>query len=336
MSDTSSSARESVRQSIRENAVLSWEYVTMNALSAVVAAYGLFSDSAAVVIGAMVIATLLGPILGIALALVDGGVAMLRRALVAEIAGVAVVAPIAYCIGAIHHDLPLTGEILSRTDPGVIDLMIALAGGAAGAYAAVSPRLNAGLVGVAIATALVPPLAVCGICLARDEYRLAFGSFLLFCTNFAAIQFASSAVMWLRGYRAVTQRVRERKTIMLGDGLSLGLIVGLVAVLTFHVPRVIAKQLVESMVRSRLREDLLQYPDAKLLEVRFVPSADALIATVMVRTPYPFTAGQVADMEATLPARGRTKVELRVRSVITHDAAGRAADKNKNNASRDN
>lgn len=90
--------------------------------------------------------------------------------MLAEFVGVAVVMPIAYCIGKLNQDLPLTSEILSRTDPGIFDLIIALAGGAAGAYAAVSPRLSTGVVGVAISTALVPPLAACGICLARNEH----------------------------------------------------------------------------------------------------------------------------------------------------------------------
>jgi uncharacterized membrane protein len=73
------------------------------------------------------------------------------------------------------------------------------AGRAAGAYATVSPRVSAGLVGVAIATALVPPVAASGLCLARGEFMLAWGAFELFLTNFAAIQFTTSVMMWLFG-----------------------------------------------------------------------------------------------------------------------------------------
>ncbi len=81
----------------------------------------------------------------------------------------------ALLIGVIHRDAPLTREILARTRPTLLDLIIALAGGAAGAYASASPRLSAGLVGVAIATALVPPLSACGICLGRGEANLGCG-----------------------------------------------------------------------------------------------------------------------------------------------------------------
>jgi uncharacterized hydrophobic protein (TIGR00271 family) len=142
--------KEAIGQSIRENALFTAPYVTMNALATVVACYGLLQDSTAVVIGAMIIAMLLGPISGIALGLVSGDNALLRRALLSEVGGVLVVLGIAFCIGKIHRDLPLTNEILARTSPNILDLMIALAGGAAGAYETISPRLSVGLVGVAI------------------------------------------------------------------------------------------------------------------------------------------------------------------------------------------
>ena len=172
--DEQCTSREAVRKDIHDNAVFSTALLTMNALATVVACYGLLEDSAAVVIGAMVIATLLGPITGIALALVDGDNGLLRKALLAEASGVVLVLCMALLIGVIHRDAPLTREILARTRPTLLDVIIALAGGAAGAYASASPRLSAGLVGVAIATALVPPLSACGICLGRGEASLGF------------------------------------------------------------------------------------------------------------------------------------------------------------------
>lgn len=90
---------------------------------------------------------------------------------------------------------PLTGEILSRTTPNLMDLMIALGGGAAGAYSMISPRLNVAFVGVAIATALAPPLAASAICLARGQYSLAFGALLFAFANIVGIQVAGSIVM---------------------------------------------------------------------------------------------------------------------------------------------
>jgi hypothetical protein len=130
--------------------------------------------------------------------------------------------------------------------------------------------------------------------------------------------------MWQLGYRSLARRMRERKTIVAGDAISFGLFACLAAVLSFHVPGCITRQILESDVRTRLRLDLLEYPSAELLEVRFVSSVNTLSATAIVRTAHAFTLQQVADMEATLPVRGRMKVKLRVRSLITYDTPGAA------------
>ena len=111
----------------------------MNALAAIVACYGLLENSVAVIIGAMIIALLMGPITGMALALVDGDQLLLRQALLAEAAGAALVLLLSFTIGKIHAEMTLGSEILGRTSPNVLDLIIALAGGAAGAYATISP-----------------------------------------------------------------------------------------------------------------------------------------------------------------------------------------------------
>ncbi len=86
-------------------------------------------------------------------------------------------------IGTIHRDAPLTTEITSRTSPTLFDLMIALAGGAAGGIAIVSPSVGTAIVGVAIATVLVPPLAASGLLLARGDLDMAWNAFVLAMTN---------------------------------------------------------------------------------------------------------------------------------------------------------
>jgi uncharacterized hydrophobic protein (TIGR00271 family) len=259
--------KEVICTSIRENAALNSPYVAMNALATVVACYGLFQNSAAVVIGAMIIAMLLGPISGIALALVSGDNALLRKALLAECGGVSVVLCVAFAIGKIHENLPLTDEILSRTSPNILDLMIALAGGAAGAYATVSPRLSVGLVGVAIATALVPPLSTCSICLARGEFHLAFGGFLLFFANLVAIQFASSVVMYLHGYSKVSQQAIGRRRLVKRNAVTVGLLVLLAGILGVDFSQSVAKQTFEANTRHALEKALLSYPGTHLADL---------------------------------------------------------------------
>jgi uncharacterized hydrophobic protein (TIGR00271 family) len=146
----------------------------MNVLAAIIATYGLFANSPAVVISAMIVAVLLGPIVGISLALVDIDTKLLVKSLTSLLVGAIGVVATAFIIGTIHQDIPITNEIMARTAPNLLDLMVALAGGAAGAYATVSPRLSIAVVGVAIAVALVPALSAAGVLFARGEVDLAF------------------------------------------------------------------------------------------------------------------------------------------------------------------
>ncbi|BBI68548.1 hypothetical protein PKHYL_27390 [Psychrobacter sp. KH172YL61] len=158
-----------VRVTIEANALPSKMYFVMNTLSAIIASYGLVTNSAAVVIGAMLVAMMLGPITGVALAIIDYRMPLLRKSLLTVLAGVFLVILVGFVVGLLHQGQPLTNEILSRTQPTSMDLMIALAGGTAGAYAMVSPHLSVAVVGVAVATALVPPLAASGILFANGE-----------------------------------------------------------------------------------------------------------------------------------------------------------------------
>src|SRR5258708_33695707 len=124
--------RSKVRADIDLNSQFDGAYVIMNGLATVVACYGLFANSPAVVIGAMIIAMLLGPIAGVSLGLVDKNNALVRKALPTLVGGFLVVYGTAFMLGLVHRDIPLTDEIYARTTPNLMDLMIALGGGAAG------------------------------------------------------------------------------------------------------------------------------------------------------------------------------------------------------------
>jgi uncharacterized hydrophobic protein (TIGR00271 family) len=315
-----SEAQKIVRDSIADGARLDSAYLFMNALATVVASYGLLANSTAVVIGAMVVAMLLGPIMGLALALVDGDTRLLRHALVAELAGAVLVLALGVILGKVHSDIPLTSEILARTKPNLLDLMIALAGGAAGAYATVSPRLSVGLVGVAIATALVPPLASCGICISRGQYHLAGGAFLLFVTNLVAIQCASSVVLFAFGYHKVfTKDLSARAYI--GRLVIDGLVLALLSIFLFsRLSSTIGQESFESSVRMKLIKGLEDYPGAYLAETRFryEPTTDIVVA--VVRVPNSITPQQTAKLQAALPTRNSRKIELHVRSLFTKEA----------------
>lgn len=305
--------------SISEGAALSWEYFAMNILAATIASYGLLANSTAVVIGAMIVAMLLGPLMGVALALVESNMALLRRGMGTLMSGVIGVMSTAFILGLIHRNIPITHEILARTTPNLIDLMIALAGGAAGAIATVSPRLSVAFVGVAIATALVPPLCAGSILFARGEYQLAFGSFLLAFTNMIAIQFASSLVLWLTGFRRVTRK----RGMALGEFFrdnyaSLAILTVLAVILASNLQRSIANQSFETSVRGTLIQQIGASAGDHLVEVRFERVEDKTVVRAVVRGPKSLSAERVAGIESLLPAPpDSSEIELQIRFVQT-------------------
>src|SRR5271166_5201502 len=176
-------------------------YLGMNAAATLIAGFGLFETSPAVIIGAMLIAMLFGPIVGIALGLAEADMQLLGRSVVSEVAGAVWVLAIGFGLGVVFPDLPIGREILSRTSPVTLDLLIALVGGLAGAFTYFASGISGVIVGVAIATALVPPLTTCGILLARGLTGLAAGAFLLFLANFAAISLGAMVVFFVAGHR---------------------------------------------------------------------------------------------------------------------------------------
>ena len=212
------------------------DFAVMMTLSVVVAALGLLADSVAVVIGAMLLAPLMTPVLGTAAAL---AMALPRHALrsAARVAGGMVLAvAVAVAIAFAAPAPELTGEILARTSPDLSDLLIALAAGAGGAYAAVRPNVADSVTGVAVAVALVPPLATVGITLQAGQPDLAQGAFVLFLANLAAIVLSGVIVFVAMGL-VPSRRLREQRRLVMG-----GAVASLVATAAIAVPLVAASR----------------------------------------------------------------------------------------------
>jgi uncharacterized hydrophobic protein (TIGR00271 family) len=291
----------------------------MNALATVIACYGLFTNSPAVVIGSMVVAMLLNPIAGVAMSLNNSDQPLLRTALLSLAGGIAWILAIATIVGLIHRDVPLTAEVLSRTKPDLFELIIALASGAAGAVAVLSPRVGTALVGVAVATALVPPLAASGILLARGEFVLASGAFLLAVTNVAAIQVAFSAVFWVGGYRRITAVGRGGFLAFLRqDLLSVGFLVLLAIAFGVQLHNAINTSLFESGVRAVLRQRFNEISGFRVVDVSLAKQRGATIVRAVIRGPKVPSPEIVATAQSDLPtAPDGSTLRLRVRFVET-------------------
>ena len=197
--NTSPERVEVVRKEIETGSEPHPRFYSMVAVSTGIAAFGLTMNNTAVVIGAMLVAPLMTPIFGIALSLVRGDGTLLGRSVRAEIAGVILSVGIAVCIGFLIPELDVTEEMLGRTAPTLLDLLVAIFAGTAGAYAMIDERISPALPGVAISTAIVPPLANTGLCLRLEAFQGAFGSFLLFFANFLSILLVASAIFFAAG-----------------------------------------------------------------------------------------------------------------------------------------
>ncbi|MEI6701184.1 MAG: TIGR00341 family protein [Actinomycetota bacterium] len=188
-------------------------------LSAVIAAAGVVSDSTATVIGAMIVAPLMTPILGVVLAVVLGDGSNLRRCLLLLLTGAVVVVGLAWVLG-LFIPYPVvaatSSQVASRISPRLVDLVAALATGAVGSVALARSDISDTLPGVAIAISLVPPLAVVGLALESGALHQALGSFLLFITNVIAILASGIIVMGIYRIRHTANQTASRHLLAIG------------------------------------------------------------------------------------------------------------------------
>lgn len=295
-------------------------FYTLVILSTTIAAYGLLSNSTAVVIGAMLVAPLMGPIFGIAFGLTTGDTELLGHAVAAELKGMALAIALGLLIGLVPNHPDFGSEILGRTRPTVYDAIVALASGAAGAFALADKRVSPALPGVAIATAIVPPLATTGLCLSAGRLDWAGGAFLLFLTNLLAIELAAVALFTWVGHRKGHLHEHFRVGYFLRHfGVSVIALLGIGVFLTRTLLTGIAgdrqRALVRELLESETRSTQGAYVESLTLESR----GDSLRIFAVVMTPQEFGPPQVAAMEERLRARVAPNAHLVLRSVLAKD-----------------
>ncbi|MDD5240530.1 MAG: TIGR00341 family protein [Sulfuricella sp.] len=191
--------REEAEQYAASIGRLNPAFVFLVVVSSAIATFGLLLNSVAVIIGAMLIAPLMGPIilLGFSVAMTDINHGI--QAAKALVTGVAMAILTAYVIVRLAPFIAPTPEILARTQPNLFDLLVAVASGLAGGYAIVRREVGT-VAGVAIATALMPPLATAGFGLATDNHFVFEGAFFLFLTNMIAISFSAAGMAVWYGF----------------------------------------------------------------------------------------------------------------------------------------
>jgi uncharacterized hydrophobic protein (TIGR00271 family) len=179
------------------------DFFTLLLLATVIATYGVLSDSTATVIGAMIVAPLMGPMMATTSAVVMGYLPRALRGFALTVAGIVSVIILSYLLSWVIPDVTISftsnPQITSRINPGLYALLIAFGAGAAGAFITSRAEIADSMGGVAIAISLVPPLCVVGISLQKGQMDAARGSFLLFMTNFLAILLVGGVVFMILG-----------------------------------------------------------------------------------------------------------------------------------------
>ncbi|MGI0495217.1 DUF389 domain-containing protein [Alkalinema pantanalense CENA528] len=207
-----------------EESALSFSYLILVVGSCIIATLGLLSNSAAVIIGAMIIAPLMLPIRSLAFGALEGDVVLFRRGLVAVTVGTLLAVVLTWGLGAIVGISSFGSEILARSKPTLLDLGIAIAAGCISGYAKTEPKISGTLAGTAIAVALMPPICVIGLGLAHSNLLLSLGALLLYLTNLLGITLSCMVAFLLMGYTPFTQ---ARKALTLAAILTSGLMIPL-------------------------------------------------------------------------------------------------------------
>jgi len=283
-----------------------YRFSLLQFLAVVIAVSGLIADSTAVVIGAMLIAPLMTPVLATSAAMVSGWpkrqAGYLALVAAASVGSVAVAWALASLLPVVGTTLP--GEVLARTSPTLLDLGVALAAGTAGAYATVRKEVSSSLPGVAVA--LVPPLATVGITLALGRSELAWGALLLYLTNLAAIVLVGALVFLLTAFAPRAEVVRNERRI------RLGLITAAVAVLAVFVPLGVQSwQVVEQAQSTRAASEAVEaWLGGTDLDATSVSVAGDRVTVDVVGPEEPPPVKLLADE---LARRTGTPVEARVR-----------------------
>ncbi len=193
---------------LKENTRIRPDYVTLTMLSALVGTLGLFLNSAAVIIGAMVLAPLMSPIISLSMAALRSDGSLFRAAALCIFAGVMLALGVSALIAMIVPLQKITPEIAGRLQPSLLDLGVAIGSGIAGAYAHARENVMKSLPGVAIAVALVPPLCVAGIGIGWLDGYVIYGAMLLFMTNLIGITLAGVLTFLVLGFAPV-KRARK-------------------------------------------------------------------------------------------------------------------------------
>lgn len=298
---------ETLRWNARRQATTTIDYVTLLAASAALATLGLVQDSVAVIIGAMLVAPLLGPLSAMSIGLVTARTQLLRRGAITLTVGTVAAVLLSFLVGAVLPLAEPTEQMLLRGQPSLVDVGVAIASGLVGAFATARKDIPAALAGVAIAAALVPPLSTVGLGAALGDGALAGGALLLFLTNIASVVATGAAAFWWFGLRPVEQDHQTRRQLV-----SATLTAGLLFAVVTSTVGLLQAQRQERAARLDLVQELTISDDVEVVETEVTTDGDTTVVTATVRTRRELTDTELRTAEQRVAANFDDPVELRV------------------------
>lgn len=289
-------------------------YLFLTLMSAGIAVLGLLLSSPAVVIGAMLLSPLMTPIIGLGFSLALFDYQEMRRSLVAMAAGTGAAIVFTAIIVALSPLQDPTSEIIARTRPNLFDLAVAMFAALAGAFAIIRGRGET-IVGVAIATALMPPLAVVGYGLATWNLPVLGGSFALFFTNFVTIALSATVMARFYGFGySLSSQQSWRQTWLL-----LGVFTVMAVPLGFSLRQIASEALTINQARSVLTKRFGEASRVTQLDIDF-DSEPITVRSVVIAPRNQVQ--KVADIQAELTRRLDQPVRLQLDQVMLEAGAG--------------
>jgi uncharacterized hydrophobic protein (TIGR00271 family) len=315
--------RKDVIDEVTLSASPGFDFFLLVVLSCSIATLGLITDSPAVIIGAMLVAPLMSPLIGIGVASITGNTTLLRSATSALLRGAILAIALATLMTWINNQLPffsiqeLPKEVLARTRPTPIDLVIALAGGVAAAYAMTQPNISAALPGVAIATALMPPLCTVGIGIALNRWDVAGGAIFLFITNAVTIAFAAVLVFFLRGFSSNLQIKNHHipRSLVLAALLTVLLLIPLSYFSLKFFKEASANRLINTVVEDEVKK----LGGAELIELDINRNGSSLDMLITIRTGSALHYEQVVALQKAIVDGINQPISLKVSQVIAEN-----------------
>ncbi len=232
-------------------------YLILIFASCAIASFGLLSNSAAVIIGAMIIAPLMLPIRGLAFGASEGNAYLFRTASFAVGMGSAIAIVLAWLIGLLSGISSYESEILTRSQPNLLDLGIAIVAGFISGYGKVEPKIENSLAGTAISVALMPPLCVIGLGLAHADWYLSLGAGLLYLTNLLGITLSCMIGFFIKGYTPVHKARKGIEWVLFMTGV-------LVIPLTLSFISLVEQTRLQANIRRAFISETLTFKEVKL------------------------------------------------------------------------